>query len=232
MLYSQSGEILTDSANFMFPLLNDALEWFANEMNNHGVGTFEKQTFLTNVLAITVNDPGIQVNISDTGYFDGTQNHQLPQVPTDLNVPLFLWERQHGSAEEWIPMTQALDGLPSYPQGDRLKWWEWRSDTLAFVGATQNNDIRLRYASSHPLLATPKDILFFRGATGCVAYKMVSTYLASKNPEAAQMADSVATSRASQLTTRNARMKQTAPTTRQSYGNLNRGNTFYPPRNS
>src|SRR5579872_6965043 len=93
MIYSQAGEILTDTANFMFPLLNDSLEWFQNEVNNHGVTSFEKETFLTGVTAAAftpANDPGQQVSISDTGYFDGTLDHVSPQLPIDLLEPMRL----------------------------------------------------------------------------------------------------------------------------------------------
>lgn len=232
MIYSQAGEILTDTANFEFVLLNDALEWFQNEVNNHGIDTFRKETFLPNVTAIAVNDPGIQVNISDTGYFDGANTHALPQVPTDLLVPTDLWERQTGSTEQWIWMHPIPDGLPAVVQGSRLGIWEWRQDAFNMPGATQSNDLRLRYEGSHALLATPQDSLLFRGATGPIAYKMASTYLMSKNPEAATMAAAEAKARIGQLATRNARMKQINSVTRMSYGNTGRGNCFFPPRNS
>src|ERR1700676_1096957 len=116
MIFSQAGEILTDNANFMLPLLNDALEWFTNECNNHGIGTFTKETVITPLTVTEVpTDPGVQVNISDSGYWDGVLLNTNPQqfVPPDLLVPLFLWERQTGSTENWIEMVEHPDGLPS-----------------------------------------------------------------------------------------------------------------------
>jgi len=231
-IFSSAGEILTDTGTLLFPLLNDSLEWMTNELANHGVDTYTKETPLLNVTPIAVLDPGVQVDISDTGYFDGVLNHAQPQVPTDLLVPIRLWERQSGSTEWWQPMNETLDGLPSGPQGPRLKVWEWRQDGLYMMGATQTNDLRLRYKSNSATLATPQDQLMFRGATGTIAYKVVHAYLISKNPDAANLAMAEADKRLGQLTTRNARMKQRVPVTRQSYGMPRRRNYFQPPRNS
>lgn len=232
MIYSQAGEILTDNANFMAPLLNDALEWFQNEVNNHGVDTFTKETWLTGIGPITVNDPGVQVNISDTGYFDGTNNNPLPQVPNDLLEPILLWERQTGSTEDWIPMQQIPDGLPSVQQSSRFGIWEWREDGIYMLGATQENDIRLRYKGTIAQFVTPQDTLYFRGACGPIAFKMVSNFLISKNPEQAQIAAQEADKRLSQIATRNARTKQREAVTRISYGSPRGRSRFTPPRNS
>jgi len=235
MIFSQAGEILTDSANFMLPLLNDALEWFQNEVNNHGVSTFTKETIVTPLTATQVpTDPGTQVNISDSGYFDGVQLNTQPQqfVPPDLLVPLFLWERQTGSTEDWVEMVERPDGLPSVLPGDRFRIWEWRQDSLFMPGAVQENDIRLRYTGSLAQFVSVNDTLYFRGATGAIAYYMVSTYLASKNPQASTQAESRATQRLNQIATRSARMKQREPITRRSYGNPTGGYSFIPPRNA
>src|SRR6202790_2591459 len=116
MIFSSAGEILTDNANFMLPLLNDALDWFQSELANHGFGTFTKETIITPLSVTQVpTDPGVQVNISDSGYWDGVLLNTNPQqfVPPDLLVPLFLWELRTNSAENWIEMVKMPDGLPS-----------------------------------------------------------------------------------------------------------------------
>jgi len=234
MIYSQAGEIHTDTANFMFPLLNDSLEWFQNEVNNHGVESFVKETFLLSVTAAVftpANDPGQQVNISDTGYFDGAVGHASPQVPVDLLVPLYLWERQNGSSENWVIVDEYPGGMPNKIPNSRFAMWEWRQDAIYMPGATQTNDIRLRYTGSHASLVTPSDTLLFRGATGALAYKTVGTYLASKNPQASGLALIEAKDRINQICTRSSRMKQRESISRQSYGRPQRGNRFIPPHN-
>ncbi len=234
MLYSPAGEILTDTANFMLPLLNDALEWFESEVNNHGVETFTKETLLTPVLPLAAavqTDPGQEVNIADLGYFDGISNYIAPQIPTDLQVPLFLWERQTLSVERWLPMQECPGGLPSCGPSNRLRLWEWHQDALFMPGATQTNDIKLRYMGTHAPFVSVDDTLYFRGATGPIAYKMLASYMASKNPEAAQSANMEANLRMSQITTRSSRMKQREYITRTSYGSMAERTRFFPPRN-
>lgn len=231
-IYSAAGEILTDVSTLLFPLMNDSLEWLENELNNSGVESFRKETILTNVTAVGIVDPGVQINISDTGYFDGATNHALPQVPTDLLNPIFMWERTTGSTENWVEMEERADGLPSMVQSTRLKMWEWRGDALVMPGALQSEDLRLRYQGSHAIFVAPTDALLLRGGNGTIAYKTVSTYLVTKNPEASQLAKLEADDRVSQLTTRSARTKQRELVTRASYGNTARGRFFLPPRNS
>lgn len=235
MIYSPAGEVLTDTANFMLPLLNDALEWFQNEIANHGEDTFTKETILTPLTPVpgsASTDPATQVSVSDTGYFDGVSMHLDPQLPPDLLEPTFLWERQTGSQQEYLPMSEMVDGLPSVVPSDRFGVWEYRQDGLFMPGAIQSNDIRLRYKGSLAMFVSTDDILYFRGGTGPIAYKMVSTYLASKNPDAAKVAADEANMRLSQITMRSARMKQRVTTTRQSYGSQGNGRPFFPPRNS
>jgi hypothetical protein len=231
VIFSQAGEILTDSSNPLMPLLNDSLEWFENEVNNHGVDTFTKETIMEDVLAAATTDPGVQTFIDDTGYFDGVGSHAIPQLPTDLYEPLFIWERQADSTEEWVRMDQKLDGIPSTTKSLRIRFWEWRQDAIQMPGATQNNDLRLRYMGTHATLATVNDTLYFRGATGPIAYKTVATWLMTKNPEGAKLAEAQASVRLSQIATRNSRMKQRDTITRQSYGQPTNTRRFIPPHN-
>lgn len=231
MIYSQAGEILTDTAFFTLPLINDALEWFQNEISNHGDASFTKETYLSGVTVVGVNDPGVQVNISDTGYFDGVVAAATPQLPPDLLQPLMMWERLSGSIDIWDEMRQCLDGLPSISQGQLLGMWEWRQDAIYMPGATQAQELRLRYDGAQAAFATAQDTLYYRGATGAIAYKMLSSYMASRNPDLAKMANGEAYSRLSQLITRNSRMQQRAPVTRGSYGGSGGGTPWFPPRN-
>jgi hypothetical protein len=233
-IYSQAGEIFTDTNNSAFSLMNDSLEWFQNEVNNHGVKTFEKETFLTGITPaafVPANDPGQQVSISDTGYFDGTLSHVSPQIPIDLLEPLRLYERQTGQTEGWVPMRNMSDGLPSQTPYRRFGMWEWRQDGLYMPGSIQTNDIRLRYIGSHAVLVTPNDTLYFRGAVGAISYKTVAAYLISKNPDQAKLAMEEAVLRLGQITLRSSRAQQRQVISRKSYGGSRSIFRFRPPSN-
>lgn len=226
------GEILTNTSPFTLPLLNDVMEWFEREVNNFGVDTFTRETRLVNILPVTTVDPGIQVVITDTGYNNGSGNYATPQIPPDLLEPLFMWERKTGSTDTFVPMAEVPDGLPSVTQGDRLAMWDWREDGIWMPGATQENDIRLRYKGAHPTFATVDDVLEFRAATGPIAYKLASSYLASRSPAASEAANAEAEKRIAQIGTQNSRTKQRESNSRMSYGGQGSGGSgFYPPTN-
>jgi hypothetical protein len=237
MIYSQAGEILTDNANFILPLLNDSLEWFVNEMNNSGVMSFTQETLITPLTATPApqsTDPATQTNISDNGYFDGVGINMGPQLqlPPSLLEPVDLWERQTGSQERFRWMHPVPGGLPSKVPSDRFGMWEWRQDGIYMPGIIQSNDIRLRFTSTLPQFVSTDDILYFRGATGALAYKTLAAYMGSKDPVAAQTAMGEATMRVGQLTNRSGQQKQTDGVTRISYGRRSRSARFFPPRNA
>lgn len=218
MMFSQSGEILTDTSPFTFPMLNRAATYFENVLINHGMKTFVKETVLSPVLPIAVNDPGVQVNISDTGYFDGSINHAQPQLPTDLQTPLFLWERQTGSTEEWFQMRQVLDGLPSWVQTLRLAIWEWRQDAIYMPGATQSEDLRLRYTAEVVQFATPNDTVLIRGSQSALASYLAAVFAESRGGVMATNAKATGDDFTLQIARRNTRAQQRVTTTRQPYG--------------
>ena len=221
MIVSTAGEILTDTAPFTFPLLNDAADYVQKELMNHGMNTFVKETLLASVLPIAVSppDPGSQVNISDSGYFDGVSNHAAPVVPFDLIVPQFLWERQTGTQENWLPMQQVLDGLPSQVQTARIGIWEWRTDAIYMPGATQSEDIRLRYESETLSFQTTSDVILIRGINPAFANRLAYKFLLSRGSPIAATFKEEADECITQLATAYSREKQRVPAVRRRYGN-------------
>ncbi len=218
MMFSQAGEILTDTAPFTFLQLNRAAQYFENELINHGVLTFKKETVLTPILPIAILDPGVQVNISDSGYFDGVANHALPVVPFDLQIPDFLWERQTGSIENWVPMDEEADGLRSYAQTIRLRKWEWRQDQICMPGATQSEDIRLRYTSEVVNFSTPQDVILIRGSQSALASYLAYVFAESRGSAAADKFMLMGKEFTLQICRRNTRARQRETITRQPYG--------------
>jgi len=192
-----------------------------------GVDTFTKETVLTPVTAIGVVDSGAQVAVSDTGLLRWAHESCLATsangpASADLHVGADYGQHRDlgrdGRARRWVAVRS-----PKHATEDV----EWRQDQLVMPGSTQSADLRLRYKGAHAVFVAPTDTLLFRGGTGPIAYKTVSTYLVTKNPEASQLAKLEADDRVSQLATRNARMKQRELITRASYGNTARGRFFF-----
>ena len=218
MIVSAGGEILTDTAPFTFPFLNEATDYVQKELMNHGMNVFEKETILASVTPIAVIDPGVQVDISESGYFDGVNNNASPTIPVDLIMPTRLWERQTGSQELWLPMTQILDGLPAVVQTSRLGMWEWREDGLYMPGATQSEDIRLRYLSETISFSSVDDIILIRGVNSPIANRIAYKFTLSRGSPLATQFKADADAGILQICTTNARMKQRASVVRKRFG--------------
>lgn len=148
------GQILVDNpavAPFTQPLLNSAIRELYRELRNVGQPTLVKDNVIvSNIppmqspLGLGV-DPAVQVQLSFTGFFDGTQNWGNILLPNDVIYVERVSERQSGTNNPFVPMSQPQFGLPSRVQFPSFSEWEWRNDSIWMVGATQTNDLRLRY---------------------------------------------------------------------------------------
>jgi hypothetical protein len=225
MLTSTAGEVLTDSAPFTFVMLNEAAFHFQNKLSNNGVNTFEKETLLTPITACNFPnlglgnaDAGQTVNVSDVGYFDGSMQNYPPQLPPDLISPMKLWERQTGQTEAWLYMEQAVAGLPNVAQGQRLRYWEWVTEMIVMRGASQTNDIRLRYLANSALFATPADTIHVRGSQYAIGCYLAAIFINSRDPEAAASFEIAGDTHTMQIVNQNTRARQHRTITRRSYG--------------
>lgn len=91
---------------------------------------------------------------------------------TDCGEIIELRERASGSTAFYTHVDEC-DDLPQRPQVEILSNWEWRSDSLWFVGATQARELWLSYFST---IQQPTD---FSGSTGVDgALTFISKYAA------------------------------------------------------
>jgi len=143
LLNDAAGNLFTDT--LLLPYVNSAYRKVQRALANIESGTFLTDNVLLIVPAVAAADPSLQVSITDA-------TAPPNQLPTDLLVPMKLWERASGSSDDFIEMTDLTGhgGLPSEPQTQMLRYWEWRADGLYFLGATQDTQIRLRYQKSYP----------------------------------------------------------------------------------
>ena len=119
----------------------------------------------SSVTAVAEQDSSVQVSISDA-------TAPPNQLPTDLLVPLKLWERANGSSDDFVEMVDLTrhGGLPSREQDVTLSVWEWRADGLWFLGATQDTQIRLRYLKAYPDFTDATSPVLVRNAQEALAY--------------------------------------------------------------
>lgn len=125
--------------------------------------------------------PETQVALTYNGFFDGTTMWPNLKLPSNMLMPLRMWERATGSELPFQPMVQSQDGLPPGIQGPRLHLWEWRSDGIWMPGSTMQRDIRLRSQTKLPLYFGPNidwstTYIPIMDCVSAVAYKTAAKY--------------------------------------------------------
>lgn len=172
---SLSGEIVTDTAVFTLVAINAAWRRFQETLVNYGYTWLKIESILAGLAAVTNNDPGAQVSINWSGYFDGTGTQAAPVLPQNLIAPLALWERPTGP-NPFMPMDRVDNGLPGVPKIGRNKSWEWRNGAIYMPGATSITDVRVRYAAFYSDFVAPS------GAGGVPFSQQLVPILRSLNP--------------------------------------------------
>src|SRR5580693_543990 len=163
LLNDAQGNLFTDTV--LLPYLNSAYRKVQRAIGNAGGGGFIQDDALLVVAQVAQQDASLQVSIGDS-------TAPPNQLPTDLLVPLKLWERANLSSDDFVEMTDLTNhgGLPSQAQDVNLIYWEWRSDGLYFIGATQDTQIRLRYERTYPDLVDATSPVLVRNAQEAIAY--------------------------------------------------------------
>ena len=214
-----AGSILSDAQPYTLVMLNSCFRDLQRELVNRGVETFVKETIITGLVQATTNDPSVQTYLAYTGYFDGTVMNASPTLPGDMIMPIRLWERQTGmSTSPFYPMRPTNDGLPTIAQTGRLAWWEWKNDTLYFVGATQSNDVRVRYWTFLVDLVDANSPVPIFDAANCLAHKVAKQFGAARGSPLAQYMQAEEQRYFQQIVTRTARKKQRGQHRRKPYG--------------
>jgi hypothetical protein len=163
LLNDAAGNLFTDGV--LIPYLNSAYRKVQRALENVQSGTQLSDDTLLLVPAIAQVDPAARVAITDASAPPG-------QLPTDLLVPLRLWERPYGSSADFVEMADLTNhgGLPSDPQGPALRFWEWRADGIYLLGATQDTQVRLRYRKAYPDLLDASSPVLIRNAQEVLAF--------------------------------------------------------------
>lgn len=145
MALGVDGNLLSDAQPYTTWFLRLAWRKLQARLRNNAIEEFPQEVILPSVPISTSTNPGSQMFIGFNGTFDGTNLQSAPALPSDLVTPLRLWERPSGQNAIFVDMYPTNDGLPSRPQTIWLNVWDWRDDCIFLTGATQVNDIRMRY---------------------------------------------------------------------------------------
>jgi hypothetical protein len=170
------GDIITSTAPFAFDLLNAGFERVQLELAKYGVEVDTAEAWLIGLPTMPTIDPEARMVIDDSGcsilYPNGLGNvfNSSPAFPSDLVVPLKLWERQTGTTNPAQPLKQPNSGLIAFSQDLYLKQWEWEADGIRTLGAMQSLDLKIKYEKHLPKLVSPTDPVPIRGVVNAAAY--------------------------------------------------------------
>jgi hypothetical protein len=148
-----TGEIFNDSQAYVLPTINLGWRKLQKKLTDKGHPRLEVEALITNLPAVTNQDPVAQQWISWSGFFDGTNVQNAPTLPADFIAPLRLWERPYVAGTNLnrvMPMHPAPDALRSQRKGSRNRYWDWRNDAVYFPGSILQMDLRVRYSSYLP----------------------------------------------------------------------------------
>ncbi len=234
------GQVFTDDPSispFVQPLLMSGVRALYRELRNVGDPSMVYDNYIISgvtpvdgAYGLAQPDPATQVNISQNGYFDGTQIWPDLALPNNMLYLERVWERQSGTSNTFTEMTQSQFGLNSRPQQPTLMEWEWRNYQLWMVGSTQTNDLRLRYWGSLPTYYSPTldfatTYVPIIDCTDAVAYKVAVMY--ARMLGSPGLADLVGEAKEQMFQLKNAvtRRAQSIEYTRVPYGNYSNSDT-------
>lgn len=145
------GSIAYDNAPFIMPFMNSAMEDLFSDLRIVRDPTLIFDNYIVEGIPVingpygsAAPAPETQVYLGYNGFFDGTQMWPAFKLPIYTRDVTRLWERITGSANNFVPMSEAQFGLPPVQQGSLMREWEYRGDSIWMPGALQQVDLRIR----------------------------------------------------------------------------------------
>ena len=165
-IQSIGGEVLTDTAPFTQTYFNLAYRRLQEEMADLGSVRTNGHVYLPGLPPCGTTDPGTQVQLTWTYYFDGAGNYYVPPtisvLPFDMMEPLKIKQRPAGQQCSFMEISCAPQGVPSETKLGYQRHWMWREDGLVMTGSTQAVDLEVDYiayladiVSNSPIPLTP-----------------------------------------------------------------------------
>jgi len=196
-----TGKKWTDTMLMAF--VNSAYRALQRGLKATGSTEFRVAQAFVTIPGLTFLEPSTQVILDFTGLSIDSDANPAPtfdvanpigSLPTDLLLPRKLWERQTGASYDFERMIDLTNtgGLPSRPQGFTLSNWEWVGDHLAFIGAQQDNDIKIEYDRGLPMVSDGSAQLLVLNSEDYHAYSVASMATKSRGGKNTQEWDAAA----------------------------------------
>lgn len=147
---SAGGDILTNTQPFTQTSVWAAFRKLQAYLANLGQSQFKKQIILSGYPVCGSTDPASMAYLDWTTYFDGAEFFVPPQVPVlpqDFILPLWVKERIAGNNCQFQPMANALDDLPGCYKTGWNRFWQWNDNKIFMPGSQSVMDLQIRYAA-------------------------------------------------------------------------------------
>jgi hypothetical protein len=228
-IQSLAGNLLSNEQPFTMTMLNAGYRHLQRCLAEAGFETFIDEWYFNQIPpAYYITDPGLQVYLSWTGYYDGVEMHANPVLPADMLAPLRMEERPSAApnspnnSASYTPMYRTSDGLPSRTPTIYLCQWEWKSDKIYMIGATQNTDVRLRYLKRLPDLLDPTDLVQIVNCADALAYYTVMEFARPRGSPLADVYEAKGDAEVDKMTMPNVKARQRINYRRRPYSGGNR----------
>ena len=147
-LQPTSGSILRSGIYFTQQTVNTAWREMCEFWANIGFTGLKEEAVVTGIPIVATLDPGAPPPWIDwNNCSDGVNLSDAPVLPSDLIIPLKVWERPSGQNAQFpiTPMELMFDGLSGFQKQIWNGQWEWRANKIYFPGALQAMDFRILY---------------------------------------------------------------------------------------
>ena len=145
-----------------------------DELISKSVESFTKYGHIYGITPTMTANPRENVTINYQGYFNGQDLIPNVTLPADLIKPLELWESV-GGQRFWMPMKPVSDSISSRPTRARFGVWDFTNDTLILPGASQTNDIKMKYLCYAPDITAPNSTIYVVHAQSALANAIVAS---------------------------------------------------------
>lgn len=140
------GDTVKNTSPYVQVATNAAWRKLQDDLSNKGYNGLVARVILEAIPATSNLDPASQCFIDWTQYFDGNNYYDAPVLPSDLIIPLKIWERPADQGWGFGLMENYIDGLPSCMKQGFNRFWQWHGDRLEFPGSLSIEDFQVEYA--------------------------------------------------------------------------------------
>ena len=172
-------------------------------------------------------DNGATVNKEVTIDLPLSAGNNTPVLPSNMIVPIELYEKDSGQSDDYYRFVWQRDFLPNTTPGSELRVWSWREQQIIFIGANQDKIVRVRYYRLITSLTGDNAPVELTHALNYLAYHtgaIVAEHIGQNLPKA-QTLESAATDKLNKLLKKEVKQNQARPVRRRPF-KLNRYVTY------